>query len=277
MKHVPAPRAAGGVKVLGDIRRVVRVNLVALRDLRALTAGEFDKDKTPQLQRYVLGLALVAATHPLQLNLREGCLLCEIDDTKKKASWQLVSASGKEVPFDVDQTGAAAYAEQAARTFFGDKYEQKDFPDEKFEAGVANKFLAMPAGDRKKLSRNGPISDEAIRKFEENGRDPLKLVLETIKEAKKALPKASGKNAIPLVSPDSFKLVSEKLGELTDDEQITQAVKDLVGKLQKLITDDKDTNSSLKALEKEIKEFTKQQKAGAGASNSAEPNGAEPA
>ena len=277
MKHVPAPRAAGGVKVLGDIRRVVRVNLVALRDLRAFTAGEFDKDKTRQLQCYVLGLALVAATHPLQLNLREGCLLCEVDNTKKKASHQLVAANGKEIPFEVNHTGAAAYAERAAKKFFGDKYEQKDFPDERFETGTANKFLAMAADDRKKLARSGPITEDAIRRFEENSRDPLKLVLEAIKNAKKALGKAPGKKADPIVLPDSFRPVLERLGEMEGDQQVAPGVKELVGKLQALITGDKDTHRTFKKLENEIKEFTKRQKAGATASNSEAPSATGPA
>jgi len=277
MKHVPAPRGAGGVRVLGEIRRVVRVNLVALRDLRALTGGKVDRDKTLQLQRYVLGLALVAATHVLQFNLREGCLLCELDDAEKKASYKLVPVDGREVSFDIDYPGAETYAERAAETFFGDEYGKKDVADAKFETAVANKFLDMKADDRTKLARSGPITEEAIRKFEENSRDPLKRVLEAIKNAKKALGKAPGKNADRIVLPDSFRPVSEKLGELAGDKQIASAVKDLVGKLQVLITNDKDTHSTFKELEKEIKEFTKRQKADTSASNSADPSSTGPA
>jgi hypothetical protein len=273
MKHVPAPRAAGGVRVLGDIRRVVRINLVALRNLRAFAGGKIDEKKTVELRQYLLGLALVAATHPLQLDLREGCLLCETEDVQKEASRKLVFADGKEPPFPVDAVRATTYAEQAAQNFFGDEYDRKDFADAKFERGVANKFLAMKSEDRDKISRSGPISEDAIRKFEEQGQNPLKLVAEALKEAKKALPKAAGKSAAPLVSPDGFKLVSEKLDALAQDDQITGAVKDLVGKLQKLIADDKDTHRTVKELEKQIKEFAKQQKVVEAPRTSAEPIG----
>ena len=276
MKHVPAPRAAGGVRVLGDIKRVFRVNVVALRDLRAFTNGEFDKERTDQLQRYVLALALVAATHPFKLNLREGCLLCE--DDERKASFKRVHASGKEDVFEVNPTDAETYAEQAARAFFGDEYERKNIADAKFEAGVANKFLAMTPDNRKKVARSGPITEQAIRKFEEMGRDPLKLVSEAIKEARKTLPpKPRGKNASPIVNPDSFRAVSERLDDLASDEQIDQTVKDLVGELKSLIQSDADTHSTFKALVERIKEFDKQRKAGENATAPAEPSDAQPA
>lgn len=277
MKHVPAPRAAGGVRVQGEIRRVVRVNLVALRDLRALVGDKVDKKKTLDLQRYLFGLALVAATHPIQLNLREGCLLCETDDAEKKGSYKLVFANGEELPFPADPVGAVAYAEQSAQNFFGDEYSRKDVADARFERDVANRFLAMKAEDRDEISRKGPISEEAIRRFEERSRDPLKLVSEAIKEAKKALPRAAGKSAAPIASAGLFNLVSEKLGELTQDDQTTDAVKALVGRLQKLISDDKDTHRTFKELERQIREFTRQQKAGEASNNSAEPSGTGPA
>lgn len=276
MKHVPAPRAAGGVRVLGDIKRTVRVNLVALRDLQAFkTNGEFDKVTTGQLQRYVLGLALVAATHPLQLNLREGCLLCEIDDEKKKTSFKLVRTDGKEDDAQVGKSEAEAYAEKAAKELFGEEYDQKNVADAKFEAGVANKYLAMTTEGRKRVARSGPITEETIRKFEEKGRDPLKPVSEAIKEAKKALPqKPRSRNANPVVDSDSFRVVSEKLDELASDEQTAQALKELVGELRKLIASDQDTHGTFKALEDGIKDFNKQRKAGATLDPLAESSGA---
>ncbi|HMV70226.1 MAG TPA: type I-U CRISPR-associated RAMP protein Csb1/Cas7u, partial [Myxococcota bacterium] len=65
--HVPAPGDHGGVIAEGPIRRDVTVNLVALRRL--------DGDRGPELRRYLLGLALIAAAEPLDPFLRQGCVL----------------------------------------------------------------------------------------------------------------------------------------------------------------------------------------------------------
>ena len=176
MKHALASKKVGGVKVNGEIKRVVRINLVALRDLRACKDGKLDAIETEKLQKYVLGLALVVASAPLELNLREGCLLCGIDDPNRKGSIKLVMIDGKEPDFQLDPTAAETFAETAAKDFFGDKYDKKDELDAVFESGVANRFLAMKPEDRKKIARSGPITDAAIRRLEEKGKDPLKLV-----------------------------------------------------------------------------------------------------
>jgi CRISPR-associated protein Csb1 len=54
----------------GPIERDVTINLVALRGLRGT-----DDAETSELHKYLLGLALLAATADLELFLREGCLL----------------------------------------------------------------------------------------------------------------------------------------------------------------------------------------------------------
>ena len=63
---VPAVSTHGGVLVRGEIERTIKINLVALRRLKA--------DDSTKLRRYVLGLSLVAATAPLDPFLRQGCL-----------------------------------------------------------------------------------------------------------------------------------------------------------------------------------------------------------
>ena len=66
----PEARVLGGVLAKGAIERDVTINLVALRGIRGKDAAE-----TTEVQKYLLGLALVAATADLELFLREGCLL----------------------------------------------------------------------------------------------------------------------------------------------------------------------------------------------------------
>lgn len=264
LKHVPAPRAAGGIKVLGDIKRVVRINLAALRDLQALDSdGKPDATLTPQLQRYVLGLALVAATHPVSLNLREGCLLCGVKG--KSASWKLVALDGDEK--DIDLKESEDFADLAAREFFGSDYDKKDIADGRFESGVANRFLALPSQDRKTLTRSGPVTEDALRRFEETGRDPFKLVSEQIKAVKKNLPKPA-RNAPPYVSAEAFKQVNEILTSVA--ETADDSVRSEAEELQKLIAGDSDTRKTVEALGSRIKEFNRRRKAAAAPSSSAE-------
>jgi CRISPR-associated protein Csb1 len=66
----PEARVLGGVLANGPIERDVTINLVALRGLRGK-----DVPETQHVQRYLLSLALLAATADLDLFLREGCLL----------------------------------------------------------------------------------------------------------------------------------------------------------------------------------------------------------
>jgi len=107
--HVPAPSALGGVVVRGPILREVTVNLVALRRLNVGAAGA-------KLCKYVLGLALVAATDPGDGFFREGCLLVPAD-SKTPANWQAVARDGSRTDVAVTQDSAFAYALAAATTF----------------------------------------------------------------------------------------------------------------------------------------------------------------
>ena len=66
----PEARVLGGVLVRDRIEREVTVNLLALRNLRGASPEE-----TVKIQKYLLGLALLAATHEIDLFLREGCHL----------------------------------------------------------------------------------------------------------------------------------------------------------------------------------------------------------
>lgn len=63
-------RVLDGILVRDRIEREVTVNLLALRNVRGATPEE-----TAKIQKYLLGLALLAATHEIDLFLREGCHL----------------------------------------------------------------------------------------------------------------------------------------------------------------------------------------------------------
>ena len=105
--HVPAVRTHGGIIARGPIRRDVTVNLVALRRLNG--------ENGQALRRYVLGLALVAATAPLDGFLRAGCLLTL--DPDDAGDWQAVSRDGTRETVHLDEAIALDYAHSAADAF----------------------------------------------------------------------------------------------------------------------------------------------------------------
>lgn len=105
--HVPATGSHGGVVARGPIERMVTVNLVALRRL--------DGENGPALRRYILGLALVAATAPLDGFLRAGCLL--VPDDSAPAEWLAVARDGKKTPVALTPAATLDYATAAAAAF----------------------------------------------------------------------------------------------------------------------------------------------------------------
>ena len=105
--HVPAIGQHGGIRVLGEIRRDVTINLIALRRL--------DGREGRALRRYILGLALVAATAPIDGFLRQGCLVTPDPDVP--ARWNAVARDGTREDIELDGDAALAFATNAASEF----------------------------------------------------------------------------------------------------------------------------------------------------------------
>jgi CRISPR-associated protein Csb1 len=105
----PEARVLGGVLVKGRIEREVTVNLVALRGLRGANG-----DETAAIQKYLLGLSLMAATADIELFLREGCLLryAENSDT-----WYQVPRRGEPEKVDLNADKIKDYVKAAAAHF----------------------------------------------------------------------------------------------------------------------------------------------------------------
>ncbi len=105
----PEARILGGVLTKGSVERDVTINLVALRGIRGK-----DDIETNEVQKYLLGLVLLAATADIELFLREGCLLRYANDNK----WTKVPRRGE--PTDIElpsQDQLFAYAVAAAAPF----------------------------------------------------------------------------------------------------------------------------------------------------------------
>lgn len=105
---VPATGAKGGVVARGPILRDLTLNLVALRRLQA-------NDAVEALQRYILGLSLVAVTEPLDGFLRQGCLL--VPDVEHASPWVEVARTGVRTEVALTNEDARAYAKVAASEF----------------------------------------------------------------------------------------------------------------------------------------------------------------
>lgn len=107
--HVPSGEDLGGVVAHGPIERQITINLIALRRLRG------DGEESGALRRYILGLALVAATEPLDGFLRQGCLLTLHPDNA--ANFQAVARDGARATVILDQQSAVDYAKTAKSSF----------------------------------------------------------------------------------------------------------------------------------------------------------------
>lgn len=130
-KPVPKSGAPGGVLVRGRIEREVTVNLVALRGLRGKDATE-----TRAIQRYLLGLSLMAATADIDLSLREGCHLRYAGEDV----WYAIPRRGEPEIIDLtSRTTIEDYTRDAAQHF------RPAWPQEsvfKFDIGKAKALVA---------------------------------------------------------------------------------------------------------------------------------------
>ncbi|MCX5689885.1 MAG: type I-U CRISPR-associated RAMP protein Csb1/Cas7u, partial [Planctomycetota bacterium] len=114
--HVPSSGAPGGIIASGGIRRDATLNIAALRLLKA---GTRETD-TLKLRRYVLGLALVALTHPSAFvgYLRQGCtLVLDPEATPAPRELSVIHPDGHREPLQVTNDEALAFAKAAASDF----------------------------------------------------------------------------------------------------------------------------------------------------------------
>lgn len=140
----PEARVLGGVLAKGLIQRDITINLVALRGLR----GE-DPEETLQVQKYILSLALLAATAELELFLREGCLLRYANDDM----WTAVPRRGEPAKVSLPGQGQLlAYATAASAPFKakwpdGLKKDGQPVLEHEFSLAEAKKLLAKKDDD----------------------------------------------------------------------------------------------------------------------------------
>lgn len=127
--HVPAVDNHGGVVARGPIVRDVTLNLIALR---RLASGS----DTERMQKYILGLALVAVTEPMEAFLRAGCIL--VPDPEKASDWVEVERSGQRKEVSIPSEEARSFAAEMAKNFGVEHREGVKF-DRKFAQADAKK------------------------------------------------------------------------------------------------------------------------------------------
>lgn len=144
MDGAPATFQHGGIEARGGICRDASLNLCTLRDI----VGKPPEDNL-KLQRYILGLSLVALTcfDGKSLNLRQGCQLVAMPE--KPMTRTVINADGTESPFDIDPQGSLEYAKQAAVAFGVGP----DRSDAKFEPKTAKAALKKSKKDEEDTSK----------------------------------------------------------------------------------------------------------------------------
>ena len=127
----PTRRVLGGVYVRDRIEREITLNLVALRRLEG-----GNKEKTQQIRRYILSLALMAGNADIDLFLRSGC---QFSIATESDTWNAVPKRGSATPLTVPaQNVLADYAAKAVIPF------KQEWPSllHKFDIKEAKKLLA---------------------------------------------------------------------------------------------------------------------------------------
>ena len=109
LNDAPSGRGPGGITAT-EIKREAVLNLVALRAL-----GAESEEETRKLQRYILGLALVAFACEQDGFLREGCLL--VASENKPAEVYAVMREGKREPVRLSSDKVLEYAKATATDF----------------------------------------------------------------------------------------------------------------------------------------------------------------
>lgn len=147
--HVPATGSHGGVIADGGILRTATLGLAALR---LLSVGN-DVEKTKVLQRYILGLSLVAFTYNPSGYLRQGCTL--VLNPEKAVEYVEVYPSGERKPCTISHKESLDYAKEAAKVF--GVGESKTVA---FDKASAKKDVASES-DNKKKNKKSKKSDVA--------------------------------------------------------------------------------------------------------------------
>lgn len=157
--HVPASASHGGVIADGGVRRDATLSLAALR----LLSANGDDQKKQALQRYILGLALVAFTHTPACYLRQGCQLVRNPEKASEIEFVEVFPSGERKPLQIAHADALTFAHEAARAFGVGASKTVQFDKERAKQDIKGE------GDTKKAKKNAKKGEPKADKADSGG------------------------------------------------------------------------------------------------------------
>lgn len=157
--HVPATGTHGGVIADKGIRRDAALALSALKLLKADNV-----DNTQKLQRYILGLALVAFTKLPLGYYRQGTILVLDPDSQREFSE--VALNGLRTPASVTHDEALEFAKVAAADFGVAENKEVDFEPAKAKQDVKGKE-ENKGGKKGKAGKKDSQSSDAEQSNEE--------------------------------------------------------------------------------------------------------------
>ena len=108
---IPATNTHGGIIAHDRIQRDLVLNFAALRKI---TSSDEKTEKS--LQKYIIGLSMIAATSVNEWYLRQGCILTK-DPEKEKAEWNIVYSDGKREIVEINHDAVLKFAQESAKEF----------------------------------------------------------------------------------------------------------------------------------------------------------------
>lgn len=147
----------GGVIAEGGIRRDA---VLALSALKLLKAG--NADETEKLQRYILGLALVAFTKLPLGYYRQGTIL--VLDPDKQREFNEVALDGTRTPSAITHKDALAFAQAAANAFGVSENKDVNFEPDKAKMDLKGK-------NEKKGGKKGKAGKDKVEPDESQAQD----------------------------------------------------------------------------------------------------------
>ncbi|MEK6281736.1 MAG: type I-U CRISPR-associated RAMP protein Csb1/Cas7u [Acidobacteriota bacterium] len=251
---VPASGQLGGVHVRGDIVRTGSVNLATLQSLG-------NGSEPTDLQRYILGLALVSLTafENSAFTLRQGCQLVGHPD--KPRTFTTVLASGENVDFAITPADALGFATKAAGTF-GVGIARTVAFDSVLANRIRDLWTTEATRERlKAIAKLRPLTATELDRFEFGEKNPLQAVLEAVKRVKGSkkepgkLPPKAKRGEPTVVSHDALLEIATAIDGLLIDDTVDNDVKTWCSQIKQLINSDADSHKTLKDIETRLKEF----------------------
>lgn len=250
-----ATGSLGGVVARGAITRTCSFNVTTLRDLNA--PRENDRQA---LQRYILGLTLVAITamDARDLSLRQGCQL--VVDAGSAPIFEAVRVNGNTVPLVITAESALKFATEAAANFGVGESRTVGF-----DTPLANRIRKLWSVKKtreqlKAIAKLRPLTSAELDRFEAGDKNTVKALADAIGNIE--LPKKAKKDAPPVIASDAFEPILSAVNVLLADPSSADDVVSTCHSIRQLVAADQDSHTTLKAIKDAIKQLNGGRKSG---------------